>query len=92
MEKDVESCKIITLKAVSQDGPMKLDIPLDPVTLQGSKIHKLAARKLIQDLDDGKSFFHKHPKNVGKNIPASLVKEKIINLGKTFNLSSKYTR
>ena len=71
---------------------MKLDISLDPVTLQGSKIHRLAARKLIQDLDDGKSFLHQHPKNSGKHIPASLVTEHIVNLGKTFNLASKHTR
>ena len=92
LEKNVEPRKVIALKAVSQDGPMKIDIPLDTVTLQGSKIHKLAARKLIQDLDDGKSYLHKNPKNAGKPIPASLVKENIVNLGKTFNLSSKYTR
>ncbi|GES73068.1 von Willebrand factor A domain-containing protein DDB_G0267758-like [Rhizophagus clarus] len=91
LKKNIEPCKVITLKAVSQDGPMKLDIPLDPVTLQGSKIHRLAARKLIQDLDDEKSFIHKHPKNTKKHIPASLVKEHIVKLGKTFNLASKYT-
>ncbi|GBB97529.1 hypothetical protein RclHR1_00300008 [Rhizophagus clarus] len=90
-EKDIEPCKVITLKATSQDGPMKLDIPLDPVTLQGSILHRLAARKLIQDLNDGKSFLHKNPKNASKNIPESLVKERIIKLGKTFNLASKYT-
>ncbi|CAB5364687.1 unnamed protein product [Rhizophagus irregularis] len=72
-------------------GPMKFDIPLDPVTLQGSIIHRLAARKLIQDLDDETSFLHKNPKNVGKNIPDSLIKDNIVKLGKTFNLASKYT-
>src|ERR1051325_4481155 len=92
LEKNIEPCKVITLKATSQDGPMKLEIPLDPVTLQGSKIHILAARKLIQDLEEGKSFLHKHPNNVGKRIPASLIKEQIVNLGKTFNLASKHTR
>ncbi|PKC09377.1 hypothetical protein RhiirA5_398758 [Rhizophagus irregularis] len=91
LEKNIEPCKVITLKATSQDGPMKFDIPLDPVTLQGSIIHRLAARKLIQDLDDKTSFLHKNPKNVGKNIPDSLVKDNIIKLGKTFNLASKYT-
>ncbi|CAB5187696.1 unnamed protein product [Rhizophagus irregularis] len=70
---------------------MKLDIPLDPVTLQGSKIHRLAARKLIQDLNDEKSFIHIHPKNADKHIPDSLVKEHIVKLGKTYNLASKYT-
>jgi hypothetical protein len=92
LEKNIEPCKVITLKATSQDGPMKLDISLDPVTLQGLKIHRLAARKFIQDLDDEKSFIHKHPKNANKHIPASLVKEHIIKLGKTYNLASKYTR
>ena len=72
LEKNIEPCKVITLKATSQDGPMKLDIPLDPVTLQGSKIHRLAAKKLIQDLNDEKSFLHKHPKNAGKHIPATI--------------------
>ncbi|PKY51967.1 hypothetical protein RhiirA4_495343 [Rhizophagus irregularis] len=91
LEKNIEPCKVITLKATSQDGPMKLDIPLDPVTLQGSKIHRLAARKLIQDLNDKRSFIHKHPKNANKNIPDSLVKEHIVKLVKTFNLVSKYT-
>ncbi|CAB4410786.1 unnamed protein product [Rhizophagus irregularis] len=88
LEKNIEPCKVITLKATSQDGPMKLDIPLDPVTLQGSIIHRLAVRKLIQDLDDEKSFLHKNPKNAGKNISA---KEYIVKLGKTFNLASKHT-
>jgi hypothetical protein len=92
LEKNIEPCKVISLKATSQDGPMKLDIPLDPVTLQGSKIHKLAARKLIQDLDDKKSFIHKHPKNADKHIPTSFIKEHIVSLGKTYNLASKYTR
>ncbi|CAB4415908.1 unnamed protein product [Rhizophagus irregularis] len=91
LEKNIEPCKVISLKATSQDGPMKLDIPLDPVTLQGSKIHRLAARKLIQDLNDKKSFIHKHPKNANKYIPASFVKEQIVKLGKTYNLASKYT-
>ncbi|PKC75204.1 vWA-like protein, partial [Rhizophagus irregularis] len=89
LEKNIEPCKVITLNATSQDGPIKLDIPLDPVTLQGSIIHRLAVRKLIQDLDDEKSFLHKNPKNAGKNISA---KEYIVKLGKTFNLASKHTR
>ncbi|CAG8750895.1 18819_t:CDS:1 [Racocetra persica] len=60
LEKGVEACKEIILSANSHDGPMKLSIPLDPVILQGSKMHTLAARKLIQDLEDGTSFIHKH--------------------------------
>ncbi|CAG8457515.1 1321_t:CDS:10 [Dentiscutata erythropus] len=91
LEKGVEACKEIILSATSQDGPMKLSIPLDPVTLQGSKIHTLAARKLIQDLDDGTSFIHKHPRNSGKLIPISLIREQIVKLGIMYSLASKYT-
>ncbi|CAG8691251.1 993_t:CDS:2, partial [Funneliformis caledonium] len=58
LEKSIEPCKVITL-----NGSMKLDISLEPTTLQGSKIHKLA-RKLIKDLENGESFLHRHPKNV----------------------------
>ncbi|CAG8690386.1 43934_t:CDS:2 [Gigaspora margarita] len=91
LEKSVETCKEIILSANSHDGPMKLSIPLDPVILQGSKIHTLAARKLIQDLDDGTSFIHKHPRNSGKMIPVSLIREQIVKLGITYTLASKYT-
>ncbi|CAG8537383.1 5733_t:CDS:2, partial [Scutellospora calospora] len=55
LEKGVEASKEIVLNAESNDGPMKLSVPLDPFILQGSKIHALAARKLIQDLEDGTS-------------------------------------
>ncbi|CAG8839779.1 20815_t:CDS:2, partial [Racocetra persica] len=48
-------------------------ILLDPVILQGSKIHTLAARKLIHDLENETSFIHKHPKNSGKTMPNSLI-------------------
>ncbi|CAG8769306.1 4661_t:CDS:2, partial [Racocetra fulgida] len=80
LEKGVEACKEITLSAGSHDGPMKLSIPLDPVTLKGSKIHTLAARKLIQDMEDGISFIHKHPINAEKSLPNSLIRKKIVKL------------
>ncbi|KAF0432274.1 von willebrand domain-containing protein [Gigaspora margarita] len=91
LEKGVEPCKEIILSAISQDGPMKLSIPLDSVALQGTKIHTLAARKLIQDLEEGTSFIHKHPRNKGNNISNSLIREQIVKLGVIYNLASKYT-
>ncbi|CAG8784462.1 444_t:CDS:2, partial [Acaulospora morrowiae] len=91
LAKGIEPSRSITLSAISQDGPMKLVIPVDSVTLQGSKIHTLAARKLIQDLEDGKSFLHAHPKFEGKNIGISLVKKHIIDLAIKYNIASRYT-
>ncbi|CAG8728851.1 23899_t:CDS:2, partial [Racocetra persica] len=91
LEKGVEACKEITLSASSHDGPMRLSIPLDPEILKGSKIHTLAARKLIQDIEDGTSFIHKHPRNMGKRLPNSLIRKQIVKLGVMYNLASKYT-
>ncbi|CAG8449792.1 8343_t:CDS:2 [Cetraspora pellucida] len=91
LAKGVEPKKSITLSAMSQDGPMRLEIPVDPVTLQGTKMHTLAARKLIQNLEDGTSFLHKHQKYRGKQVPYSVVRNQIISLGKTYSLASRYT-
>ncbi|CAG8464146.1 8480_t:CDS:2 [Acaulospora morrowiae] len=91
LAKGVNPNKEIMLTAHSPDGPMKLNIPLDPTMLQGSKIHTLASRKLIQDLEDGASFIHKHPKNKGKSISVSVIEEQVVYLGIKFNLASKYT-
>ncbi|CAG8589441.1 353_t:CDS:2 [Dentiscutata erythropus] len=91
LENGIEPCKEITLSGISTEGPIKLSVSLDPVALQGSKIHTLAARKLIQDLEEGSSFIHKHPKNSGKTIPNSLIREQVTNLGVTYSLASKYT-
>ncbi|RIA95817.1 von Willebrand factor type A domain-containing protein, partial [Glomus cerebriforme] len=91
MPKDFTARKNIILSAMSQDGPMKLEIPVDPIVLKGSKIHTLAARKLIQNLEDGTSYIHNHPKFRGKPVPASIIRKQIVTLGKTFNLVSKYT-
>ncbi|CAG8620684.1 8633_t:CDS:10, partial [Ambispora gerdemannii] len=90
LAKGVEPKKVITLSAQSLDGPIKLDIDVDPVTLQGSKIHTLAARKLIQDLEEGTSFLHAESEEKNK-VSDDLVKEQIINLGITFSLASRYT-
>jgi hypothetical protein len=90
--KDFTVKKSIILSAMSQDGPMKLEIPVDSTVLKGSKIHTLAARKLIQNLEDGTSYIHNHPKFRGKPVPASIIRKQIVTLGKTFNLVSKYTR
>ncbi|CAG8840012.1 10485_t:CDS:2, partial [Racocetra persica] len=47
--------------------------------------------KLIQDIEDGTSFIHKHPRNMGKHLSNSLIRELIVKLGVMYNLASKYT-
>ncbi|CAG8613698.1 12258_t:CDS:2, partial [Ambispora gerdemannii] len=90
LAKGIEPKKIINLSAQSPDSPIKLDVKVDPVTLQGSKIHTLAARKLIQDLEEGASYLHAD--STGKEkVFNNLVKKQIINLGITFSLASRHT-
>ncbi|CAJ0921568.1 21621_t:CDS:10, partial [Entrophospora sp. SA101] len=91
LSKGVQPSNEIILTAKSSDGPMKLNIPIDHVTLTGSKIHTLAARKLIQDLEENRSFINKHPKSKDKTIPDYIFKDYIVNLGIKYNLISKYT-
>ncbi|CAJ0764125.1 10684_t:CDS:2, partial [Entrophospora sp. SA101] len=92
LSKGVQPSNEIILTAKSSDGPMKLNIPIDHVTLTGSKIHTLASRKLIQDLEENRSFINQHPKSKDKTIPDYIFKDYIVNLGIKYNLISKYTR
>ncbi|KAJ3219025.1 hypothetical protein HDU67_003015 [Dinochytrium kinnereticum] len=79
----------VTITATSTDGPLKLVIPVIPAS-QGTLLHTLAARKLIQDIDDGTSHLATSFKVVGP-VPSALAKEEMVRLGKTFGIVSKHT-
>ena len=43
----------VTLKASSPDGPLTINVPLEQTNYEiGQTIHKLAAKKLIQELQE----------------------------------------
>ncbi|KAF0562114.1 vWA-like protein [Gigaspora margarita] len=81
LAKGVKSCEKIILKSESK-GPLHI---LDPIPLKGSKIHTLAAKKLIQEIEHG-NHYPKHANN------KEYIREQIVHLAKSYNLSSKYTR
>jgi hypothetical protein len=91
-DENVKCLDKIKLTGESQDGPMEIQVAIDPFVLQGSKIHTLAARKLIQDLEEGRSYLHNHPSYKGQTVPNDVVQEQIVKLGTIFNLASRYTR
>ncbi|RHZ62223.1 hypothetical protein Glove_341g18 [Diversispora epigaea] len=92
LSKEVSPPKHIILEAICEDGPIRLDVPIDPVTLQGSKIHTLGARKMIQDFEEGSSYLHQIMKsNEDNNLDQGIIREQIVDLGKRFSLASKYT-
>ncbi|RIB09867.1 hypothetical protein C2G38_2107491, partial [Gigaspora rosea] len=79
------------IPSIYPGGPMKLSIPLDPVALQGTKIHTPATRKLIQALKKEIHLFISHPRNTrnkGKNISDSFISEQIVKLDVTYSLTS----
>ncbi|CAG8503989.1 29067_t:CDS:10, partial [Racocetra persica] len=81
LEKGVKPCDQITLKSKFQDP---LIVPLDQSPLQGSKIHTLATKKLIREIEYG-NYYPNHAKN------EEYIRKQIVNLAKSYNLSSKYT-
>lgn len=46
----------VVLKATSPDGPLELEIPIEIQTEPGEMIHQLAARRAIQELEDGQGW------------------------------------
>jgi len=76
----------------SRSGPVEVVVPLDSVILDGNKIHTLAARKLIRDLEDKNSYLHNDPKNEGKEVSDEDIKKEIVKLAIDANLASGYTR
>lgn len=78
--------------AESPDGPLSLELHPEKSIFHGSQIHKLAARALIRDLEEGRSYLHLQPNNyIPKRSSPGEIQQEIIRLGTTFQLVSKYT-
>ncbi|KAJ3101739.1 hypothetical protein HDU97_001089 [Phlyctochytrium planicorne] len=77
----------VTITALSTDGPLNLTIPVVKAK-DGLTIHTLAARKLIQDIEEGRSFLN--PSYAGP-VPEAVARKEIVRLGTKFCLASKHT-
>lgn len=85
----------VTLRATGPDGPLSFSLPLDPAPAsEGTLVATLWARRLIRDLEEGRSPLHARR---GSQQPRALalkdepVKQEIVRLGTRFNLVSRYT-
>ncbi|KAI8846488.1 hypothetical protein BC829DRAFT_434490 [Chytridium lagenaria] len=79
--------EIITITAKSSDGPITLTIPVIPTT-EGTLLHTLAARKLIQDIDQNTS----HLSSLYQGpVPTSLAKSETLKLALKYSLVSNFT-
>ncbi|CZT25282.1 related to Vault poly[ADP-ribose] polymerase [Ramularia collo-cygni] len=92
----------ITLRATSSEGPIELDIPVHTVEV-GTSIHQLAARKAIQDLEEGRGWLQTAivKDAVGtETMPArekyesrfdEIVEREAVRLGEAFCVAGKFT-
>ncbi|RDW60731.1 hypothetical protein BP6252_12114 [Coleophoma cylindrospora] len=97
----------ITLRATSSHGPLELTIPVEKPIISGETIHQLAARKAVQDLEEGRGWLY-DAKFVG-NPPtgdsdsselikdrypgrfSEIVEKEAVRLGETFQIAGKWT-
>jgi uncharacterized protein YegL len=76
--------------ANTPDGVLAVELAPTPADIfEGNTLHTLAARELIRDLEEGRSFMHKAP---GRAAPSeAAVRAEIIRLATTYGLASKHT-
>ena len=78
----------VKITAQSPDGPLVVELPVDPSkSIHGKLIHTLAARAMIRDLEEGRSWMSE----LGYDQNSSQVKQEIVRLGTKFQLASQHT-
>ncbi|KAK5121324.1 hypothetical protein LTR85_005490 [Meristemomyces frigidus] len=101
-QKDVTS---VTLRATSSEGPLELTIPVHQSTVTNGvpTIHQLAARKAMQDLEEGRGWLQAATVTDGEGKESVEVKKKYesrfdeivereaVRLGEMFQVAGKWT-
>ena len=84
--------KSILLSGITGQGPIQLEIPLEQAT-EGTKIHTLAVRRMITELEDGASYLHLDKSGIPtpRSDTRETVDSEIRDLALRFSLLSKQT-
>jgi hypothetical protein len=87
----------VVLRATSEHGPLELEIPIEVLSTHDQTIHQLAAKKAVQDLEEGRGWIYDAKDQDGMLVkdkyPSSfddLVKKEAIRLGEKFQIAGKY--
>jgi Ca-activated chloride channel family protein len=86
---------VVALRAAGREGPVSFTLPIDPATAtEGTLVGTLWARRMIQDLEEGRSELH--PRRGSQQARAlglkdEKVKAEIVSLGTTWSLVSRHT-
>jgi len=93
-QKEISS---ITLRATSPQGPLELAIDVDDTKTSGATIHQLAARKVIQDLEEGRGWLQTAEidgvplKESYKNRFGEFVEREAVRIGERYQVAGKWT-
>ncbi|OQO11774.1 hypothetical protein B0A48_03501 [Cryoendolithus antarcticus] len=85
----------VTLRAKSPQGPLELSIPITAREM-GSTVHTLAARKAVQDLEEGRGWLQAatvEGKSVKETFPSrfdEIVEREAVRLGERYQVAGKW--
>lgn len=89
--------KSVILHATSPQGPLELAIPVEELSEPGETIHQLAARKTIQEFEEGRGWIFDSRDEAGvllrEKFPGSfeeIVEREAVRLGTQFQVSGKW--
>jgi hypothetical protein len=88
----------VVLRATSSHGPLALEIPVEVLPSPAETIHQLAAKKAVQDLEEGRGWIYDAKDETGTLIkdrfPScfdDLVKKEAVRLGEKFQVAGKWS-
>ncbi|WAO87187.1 Hypothetical protein NCS54_00448900 [Fusarium falciforme] len=89
--------KSVLLKGTSRHGPLELEIPITTLTEKDSVIHRLAARKEVKELEEGRGWITHAKDGSGKLFKekheghfSDLVEREAVRLGVTYQVGGKW--
>lgn len=95
-ESHQQTPKAIVLRATSEQGPLELVVPIQHVGV-GKTLHQLAARKAVQELEEGRGWITGAKDTDGKLIKSKfegrwdeIVKREAVRLGVQFQVANKW--
>jgi Vault protein inter-alpha-trypsin domain/von Willebrand factor type A domain len=87
----------VILRATSVHGPLTLEIPIESLAIPAETIHQLAAKKAVQDLEEGRGWIYDAKDQNGvlikERYPScfdELVKKEAVRLGEKFQIAGKW--
>lgn len=87
----------VILRGTSAQGPLELKIDVEELPVGGETIHQLAAKKAVQDLEEGRGWLYDAKDQDGvlvkDRFPShfnELIEQEAVRLGETFQIAGKW--